>query len=208
MYFYDDQVSALAAQVKPSPRGELEITDLNRLYRSTGALWRLDDSGEGFRWIEADDQAQSVFSFVRYGAPGEVAALCVLNATPVVRENYRLGVPREGRWREAINTDSAIYGGSDVGNAGAVVLLDETLNGLDPHATRRAIGVIEAAAAAGAAVLLSTHLLGVAERLCHRVVLMDEGAFIDERRRDGEPPLTPDTLERLYVERIADRGVV
>ncbi len=90
----------------------------------------------------------------------------------------------------------------------AVVLLDETLNGLDPHATRRAIGVIEAAAAAGAAVLLSTHLLGVAERLCHRVVLMDAGAFIDERRRDGEPPLTPDTLERLYVERIADRGVV
>ncbi|TAK28140.1 MAG: 1,4-alpha-glucan branching protein GlgB [Myxococcaceae bacterium] len=105
------------------------LSDLNQLYRSTGALWRLDDSGEGFRWIEADDQAQSVFSFVRYGAAGEVAALCVLNATPVVRENYRLGVPREGRWREAINTDSAIYGGSDVGNSGAVETVEVASHG-------------------------------------------------------------------------------
>ncbi len=113
------------------------LTDLNRLYRSTGALWRLDDSGEGFRWIEADDQAQSVFSFVRYGAPGEVAALCVLNATPVVRENYRLGVPREGRWREAINTDSAIYGGSDVGNAGAVETVEVASHGQPQSVTLR-----------------------------------------------------------------------
>jgi len=113
------------------------LTDLNRLYRSTGALWRLDDSGEGFRWIEADDQAQSVFSFVRYGAAGEVAALCVLNATPVVRENYRLGVPREGRWREAINTDSAIYGGSDVGNAGAVETVEVASHGQPVSVTLR-----------------------------------------------------------------------
>lgn len=113
------------------------LTDLNQLYRSTGALWRLDDSGEGFRWIEADDQAQSVFSFVRYGAAGEVAALCVLNATPVVRENYRLGVPREGRWREAINTDSAIYGGSDVGNSGAVETVEVASHGQPRSVTLR-----------------------------------------------------------------------
>lgn len=90
----------------------------------------------------------------------------------------------------------------------SAVLLDETLNGLDPHATRRAIEVIEAAAKNGAGILLSTHLLGIAERLCHRVILMDQGKFIDERRRDGGEPLTPDSLERLYVERIEDRGVV
>jgi len=113
------------------------LSDLNQLYRSTGALWRLDDSGEGFRWIEADDQAQSVFSFVRYGAAGEVAALCVLNATPVVRENYRLGVPREGRWREAINTDSAIYGGSDVGNSGAVETVEVASHGQPRSVTLR-----------------------------------------------------------------------
>ncbi|MEZ4366056.1 MAG: ATP-binding cassette domain-containing protein [Kofleriaceae bacterium] len=89
-----------------------------------------------------------------------------------------------------------------------VVLLDETLNGLDPHATRRATEVIERAAAGGAAVLLSTHLLGVAERVCHRVLLMDQGRLVDERRRDGDAPLSDRVLEQLYVERIADRGVV
>ncbi len=105
------------------------LGDLNRLYRTTGALWRLDDSNEGFRWVDANDEPQSVFSFVRHGAPGEPPALCVLNATPVVRERYRLGVPLAGRWREAINTDSAIYGGSDVGNAGAVQSVEVSSHG-------------------------------------------------------------------------------
>jgi 1,4-alpha-glucan branching enzyme len=105
------------------------LTDLNRLYRTTGSLWRLDDSDQGFRWVDANDEQQSVFSFVRHGAPGEPPALCVLNATPVVRERYRLGVPLAGRWREAINTDSAIYGGSDVGNSGAVQSVEVSSHG-------------------------------------------------------------------------------
>jgi 1,4-alpha-glucan branching enzyme len=94
------------------------LGDLNQLYRATGALWRLDDSDEGFRWVDPDDADQSVFSFVRRGAVGEATVLCVLNATPVVRESYRLGVPLAGRWREVINSDAAVYGGSGVGNAG------------------------------------------------------------------------------------------
>ncbi|MDO9022324.1 MAG: 1,4-alpha-glucan branching protein GlgB [Deltaproteobacteria bacterium] len=94
------------------------LGDLNQLYRATGALWRLDDSDEGFRWVDPDDADRSVFSFVRRGAVGEATVLCVLNATPVVRESYRLGVPFPGRWREVINSDAAVYGGSGVGNAG------------------------------------------------------------------------------------------
>jgi ABC-2 type transport system ATP-binding protein len=104
--------------------------------------------------------------------------------------------------RQRVGLAAALMG------APGVLLLDETLNGLDPHATRRANRRDRAGRGRRAAVLLSTHLMGVAERLCHRVVLMDEGALIDERRRGGDPPLTPDSLEQLYVERIADRGVV
>ncbi len=96
------------------------LGDLNRLLRATPALWRYDDVPEGFRWVDPDDADRSVFSFARRGNVGEAEVLCVFNATPVVRESYRLGVPRAGRWREAINTDASPYGGSDVGNAGAV----------------------------------------------------------------------------------------
>ncbi len=96
------------------------LGDLNRLYRATGALWRHDDTDKGFRWVDANDSERSVFSFVRGGVAGETAVLCVLNATPVVRDGYRLGVPLAGSWREVIDTDAAAYGGSGVGNAGTV----------------------------------------------------------------------------------------
>ena len=90
----------------------------------------------------------------------------------------------------------------------ALVLLDETLNGLDPHAARRARSVLTAAAGRGTAVLMSTHLLGVAEGLCQRIVVMDAGklvadlagAKLDELLAGG-----PGALERLYVEMIEDR---
>jgi ABC-2 type transport system ATP-binding protein len=90
----------------------------------------------------------------------------------------------------------------------AVVLLDETLNGLDPHAARRARAVLTAAAAKGTAVLMSTHLLGVAEGLCQRIVVMDQGKIVADL--DGGELATlmeggPGALERLYVEMIADR---
>jgi 1,4-alpha-glucan branching enzyme len=105
----------------PMHRGVSSLLgDLNRLYRASPALWRLDDVEEGFRWVDPDDQACSVFSFVRRGRVGDAVVLCVLNATPILRDDYRLGVPLAGRWREAINTDAAAYGGSDVGNAGGV----------------------------------------------------------------------------------------
>jgi 1,4-alpha-glucan branching enzyme len=100
---------------------QLLVRDLNRLYRDTPALHRLDCEPDGFAWIDVANAAESVVSYLRRGRgmPGIAVAVC--NFTPVVREDYRIGVPRPGVWLERINTDAAEYGGSGVGNAGAVV---------------------------------------------------------------------------------------
>ncbi|MBV8095657.1 MAG: 1,4-alpha-glucan branching protein GlgB [Acetobacteraceae bacterium] len=96
------------------------VRDLNRLYRSTPALHVADCRGEGFRWVVLEDRDQSVYAYLRFGSPEDAPALVVCNFTPVPRYEYRLGVPRPGLWREALNTDAAIYGGSNTGNGGAV----------------------------------------------------------------------------------------
>jgi 1,4-alpha-glucan branching enzyme len=74
---------------------------------------------EGFSWIDANDATGNVFSFLRWGDDGSVLA-AIVNFSPVPHEQYRLGLPFEGRWDEVLNTDSEIYGGSGVGNLGAV----------------------------------------------------------------------------------------
>jgi 1,4-alpha-glucan branching enzyme len=96
------------------------VADLNRLYRSEPALHERDAEPEGFRWMDCSDWEQSVISFVRFAREEPGLVLCVCNFTPVPRPGYRVGVPRAGWWAEAVNTDSALYGGSDVGNAGGV----------------------------------------------------------------------------------------
>jgi ABC-2 type transport system ATP-binding protein len=88
----------------------------------------------------------------------------------------------------------------------AVVLLDETLNGLDPHASRRARKVLAAAAARGTAILTSTHLLDVAERMCSRFVVMDRGKVVADLAA-GALAAGTGALEELYVAKVADRGV-
>jgi 1,4-alpha-glucan branching enzyme len=92
---------------------------LNYIYKSEPALWQLDDTYEGFDWIDFHDADNSVVSFLRKSREGEMIAF-VVNATPQVRYNYRLGVPESGFWREIINTDAETYGGSNVGNYGGV----------------------------------------------------------------------------------------
>jgi 1,4-alpha-glucan branching enzyme len=96
------------------------VRDLNRLYRSTPALYQLDCEAEGFQWVEGGDADNSVLAYLRRGTAGAEPTLVVCNFTPVVRHGYRVGVPAEGWWVERLNTDAALYGGSNVGNAGGV----------------------------------------------------------------------------------------
>jgi 1,4-alpha-glucan branching enzyme len=96
------------------------IRDLNRLYRDEPALWEVDFTPEGFRWVEPNDALHNVVAFERLSKNLDRHVVCVANLSPVPRESYRLGLPREGRWREVLNTDSELYGGSGVGNLGAV----------------------------------------------------------------------------------------
>ena len=94
------------------------VADLNRLYVQDARLHAHEFEHEGFQWVDCEDRAQSVLSFLRW-AGGE-PLLVVLNFTPVPREGYRIGVPEVGLYRERVNTDAAEYGGSGLGNGGAV----------------------------------------------------------------------------------------
>jgi len=94
------------------------VADLNRIYRDEPALHELDAAPEGFEWIAADDAEASVLAFLRRGTSTGDLIACVFNFTPVLRHNYRLGVPRGGRWDEILNTDATTYWGSGQGNLG------------------------------------------------------------------------------------------
>ncbi len=93
--------------------------DLARLYQAEPALHEGDCEPFGFEWVDASDWESSVLAFLRWSRDG-APALVVANLTPSVRENYRIGVPAGGRWREIFNTDAADYGGSNVGNQGGL----------------------------------------------------------------------------------------
>jgi 1,4-alpha-glucan branching enzyme len=96
------------------------VRDLNRVYREEPALWELDFEPAGFRWLDPNDAEGNTLAFLRLSADAESLLVCVCNLSSVVRDRYRLGLPREGPWVEALNTDSTYYGGSDVGNLGGI----------------------------------------------------------------------------------------
>ncbi len=96
------------------------VRDLNRAYREIPALHRLDCEGQGFEWIEGNDNDNSVLAFLRRGFDRDRIAVSVSNFTPVPRESYRVGVPYPGWYAERVNTDAAIYGGANIGNGGGV----------------------------------------------------------------------------------------
>jgi 1,4-alpha-glucan branching enzyme len=96
------------------------VRDLNRLYRDTAALHELDCDAAGFEWLVTDDAANSTFAWLRKGRQPNDRCVIVVNFTPQVLRDYRVPVPFSGTWREALNTDAALYGGSNVGNAGRV----------------------------------------------------------------------------------------
>jgi len=96
------------------------VRDLNHLYYSEPALHELDFAADGFEWIDCDDREASVLSFVRKDRSGSGLILALCNFTPVPRVNYAVGAPRAGYWRELLNSDAGIYGGSGMGNFGGV----------------------------------------------------------------------------------------
>jgi 1,4-alpha-glucan branching enzyme len=112
------------------------VRDINRAYAATPALWTMDADPAGFRWIDADDVAGNVISFLRYAPDGSPLA-CVINFAGIPHEDYRVGLPQAGRWREVVNTDAYDYGGSGVGNLGQVEAREEPWHGLPASAVLR-----------------------------------------------------------------------
>jgi 1,4-alpha-glucan branching enzyme len=96
------------------------VRDLNRYYRSQPALYELDFDAAGFEWVDHCDAHNSVLVFLRKSRDAARTVLVLCNLTPVPRLDYRVGVPRGGFWREALNSDAAAYGGSGAGNLGGV----------------------------------------------------------------------------------------
>jgi 1,4-alpha-glucan branching enzyme len=96
------------------------VRDLNAIYRDEPALWEVDFSPDGFRWLEPNDAMNNVFAFMRCSRDGSRRLVCVANLSPVPREGYRVGVPASGEWQELLNTDSTYYAGSGIGNMGTV----------------------------------------------------------------------------------------
>jgi 1,4-alpha-glucan branching enzyme len=140
-------------------RGAQQLArDLNVIYRRTPALWELDSSQAGFSWIDANDALGNVLSFLRFPAPpsGEGAGdsgdpgtsgerptpsgavACLANFSAVPHLDYRIGLPQAGRWREILNTDAIVYGGSGVGNLGGVEAAAEPWHG-QPASARIAL---------------------------------------------------------------------
>ncbi len=103
------------------------LKDLNSLYRSQPCLYEIDFHYSGFEWMDFHDVDSSVISFLRKGGNSRKILICVCNFTPAPRTNYRIGVPFGGFYREILNSDSELYGGSNMGNAGGSICRTFTL---------------------------------------------------------------------------------
>ncbi|KEZ63528.1 glycogen branching protein, partial [Pseudomonas amygdali pv. tabaci str. ATCC 11528] len=106
------------------------VSDLNRIYRQEKALHQRDADPAGFQWLIGDDQANSVFAYLRWSNDGE-PLLVVANMTPVPRLDYRVGAPVSGAWTELLNSDAETYAGSNMGNGGEVNTEDEPAHGME-----------------------------------------------------------------------------
>ena len=120
----------------PKHRGMFDyVRDLNHIYASTPALYRIDDSWDGFTWLNVDDSARSSVAFMRRAPRSRSYLVCALNFTPVPYEDFVIGLPRRGKLSELINSDDVKYGGSGVHNAPEISSGDEPFAGL-PHSAR------------------------------------------------------------------------
>jgi 1,4-alpha-glucan branching enzyme len=120
------------------------VRDLNTFYRGQPALHELDFDAKGFAWVDCKDIQRSVVSFLRRGRNPEDQLLFVCNFTPVARQNYRVGVPCEGFWKELLNSDAPLYGGSGQGNFGGLEAVALPIHG-QPYSlnmTLPALGIV------------------------------------------------------------------
>ena len=111
------------------------VRTLNRLYTSEPALYELDFEYAGFEWIDFNDADTSIVSFIRRAKARDNLFVVVCNFTPVPRERYRIGVPAAGFYREVLNSDSGLYGGSNMGNLGGVQSEQSACHGRDHSIT-------------------------------------------------------------------------
>jgi 1,4-alpha-glucan branching enzyme len=105
------------------------ITDLNQLYKSNPALYEKQFTAEGFEWINYSDHQNAVMSYMRKGENAKQDLVVVCNFTPVIREDYRIGLPRKGKLTQIFNSDDTKYGGSGVTNAKAIKIDNEAWDG-------------------------------------------------------------------------------
>jgi 1,4-alpha-glucan branching enzyme len=105
------------------------VRDLNRAYRDHPALWRADNSPQGFGWIDANDASGNTLTFLRFAPGSDQEVACLANFSGGTHSRYRVGLPRAGRWREVINTDAYTYGGSGVGNMGVIEAVPRSCHG-------------------------------------------------------------------------------
>ena len=107
------------------------MRDLNHTYQRERSLHEVDFDAAGFQWIDCQDMENSVVSMIRRARDPRDFIVVVANFTPVPRPDYRIGVPEGGRYREILNSDSEVYGGSNVGNLGGVDAEARPLHGFD-----------------------------------------------------------------------------
>jgi 1,4-alpha-glucan branching enzyme len=107
------------------------IRDLNRIYRDKNSLWEADGEPAGFQWIDANNASENIVSFIRRSPSTGKELICVGNFSPVLRENHRLGLPRNGRYRLIVNTDSEEFGGSGTATANSIKAEENPIHGLE-----------------------------------------------------------------------------
>jgi 1,4-alpha-glucan branching enzyme len=112
---------------------QLLVRDLNKLYCATQAFWEDDFTPAGFQWIDGGDYQQSVISFIRWDKARKNPVVIIINLTPVVRDNYNMGVPFEGEWTEIFNSDAQRYGGTNLLNKGHIHASHGTYHGQPYH---------------------------------------------------------------------------
>lgn len=126
---HDESLEWHLLQYAPHAGLQKWVEDLNRLYTSEPALHELDCEPSGFEWIDCNDSQASVITLLRKGQSTRDTFVIASNFTPVPREDYRIGVPRGGFWKEVLNSDATVYGGGGWGNLGGVEAKSVSVHG-------------------------------------------------------------------------------